>query len=316
VSGPQATQGGDVPFLVVIAGPTGIGKTGLALRLASRLGGEIVGADSMQVYRGMDIGTGKVTAEERAAVPHHLIDVVDPDETFHARRYQQLADAAISALHARERRVFVVGGTGLYIRILLRGLFEAPEPDPELRATYERRANELGLAALHDRLKLVDPETAGRVPMQDRVRVVRALEVFDLTGVPLSRHQREHAFAQRRYSSLLLGLRMDRAALYARIDARVEEMLDEGFVEEVRRLVAAGYARAPGFSAAIGYAHVAASLRGELPLDEAIRLMKRDTRRYAKRQLTWFAREPGLEWVDAPFDVDALEARVRESLPA
>ena len=314
MSGPGTTLGDGNPFLVVIAGPTGIGKTGLALELASRIGGEIVSADSMQVYRGMDIGTGKVTAEEQTRVPHHLIDVVDPDEAFHARRYQELADAAIAALGRSGRTVFVVGGTGLYIRILLRGLFEAPEPDRDLRAGYERQAEELGLAALHDRLKLVDPEAAARVPLRDKVRVIRALEVFDLTGVPLSQHQREHAFAQQRYASLLLGLRMERPALYARIDARVDEMFAEGFVQEVRRLVAAGYGGAPGFSAAIGYAHVAASLRGELPLDEAVRLMKRDTRRYAKRQLTWFARESGIEWVDAPFDVDALEARVRESL--
>lgn len=310
------SEAGGRPPIVVVAGPTGIGKTGLALDLAERLGGEIVGADSVQVYRGLDIGTGKVTPEERARVPHHLIDVADPDEDFHARRYQELADAAIADVARRGLRAFVVGGTGLYLRVLLRGLFAAPGPDPEVRARWERLADSRGLAALHGRLRLVDPALAVRVHVQDRVRVIRGLEVFDLTGVPLSQHQRSHAFSGQRYRALVVGLRAERRALYSRIDARVDGMLANGFRDEVAALLAAGYGRELRAMGSIGYAHVSAALAGELPLVEAVRRMKRDTRRYAKRQLTWFAREPGLRWVDAPFDRDALASLAREHFEA
>ncbi len=300
------------PRLAVIVGPTGVGKTGVAMEVAERIGAEIVGADSVQVYRGMDIGTGKVTAEERARVPHHLIDVADPDDDLHARAYQRLADAAIADVLARGRRVLVVGGTGLYVRVLLHGVFPAPEPDPEVRARYERQAEAEGLPALHDRLKLVDPALAARVHPRDKVRVIRALEVYDLTGVPLSQHQEEHAFSSARYRALVLGLRREREALYRRIDGRVDAMLAQGFEAEVQALLDRGYGRDLKAMGAIGYAHLAAALAGETTREEAVHRLKRDTRRYAKRQLTWFTREPGLSWVDAPFDPDALSDRILE----
>jgi len=296
--------------VAVIVGPTGVGKTSVALAVAERIGAEIVGADSVQLHRGLDIGSGKVTADERARVPHHLVDVADPDEDLHARRFQELADEAIAEVAARGRHVLVVGGTGLYVRVLLHGVFTAPEPDPELRARYERQAASEGVEALHDRLKLIDPTLAARVHPRDKVRVIRALEVYDGTGVPLSRHQEEHGFSATRYEALVLGLRRDREALYRRIDQRVDEMLTEGLVDEVAGLLDRGYGRELKAMGAIGYAHVAGALAGEATLEEAVRRMKRDTRRYAKRQLTWFAREPGLEWVDAPFDPDALAARI------
>ncbi|MHB8772143.1 MAG: tRNA (adenosine(37)-N6)-dimethylallyltransferase MiaA [Syntrophales bacterium] len=291
------------PPLVVILGPTGVGKTALALRLAGRWGGEIVGADSLQVYRGMDIGTAKPTPAEQRLVPHHLIDVVDPDEPFDASRYCEMAHRTIARLTAEGKPVFVVGGSGLYIRALLGGLIDGPGADESLRLALKEEQRRLGGDALYERLRLRDPQAAGRIDRRDAVRIIRALEVLELTGRSIVDHQRDHRFQQRPYRALKIGLTIERAELLARIDARAERMIADGFVEEVRRLLERGYHRDLKPMQSLGYRHLAAHLAGEGDLAAAIRLLKRDTRRYAKRQLTWFSRDTEIRWL-APSDED------------
>ena len=293
------------PFLTVIAGPTASGKTALALELARRLGGEIVSADSQQVYRHFDIGTAKPTADDLAGVPHHLISAVDPHEAFSAARFQQLADEAIAAIASRGRRPLVVGGTGLYVRILLHGVVPAPPAEPDLRRALEHEAREIGREGLHRRLAEVDPETAARVKSTDLVRIVRALEIHALTGTTASRFRRDHRFAEDRYSYRLWVLDPPRDELYRAIDERTRRLFGAGLVEEVRRLVSLGYRDAAPMRS-VGYAQALAHLEGALTLEEAIRQTARETRRYAKRQLTWFRGEPGAIFLRPPWDLEAL----------
>jgi tRNA dimethylallyltransferase len=284
------------PRVIVVCGPTAAGKTTVGIALAQALNGEIVSADSMQVYRGMDIGTAKPTAAEQAAAPHHLIDVVEPDEAFDAARYAELGRAAIFALHRRGRLPVVVGGTGLYIKALLSGLFQAGGRDPEVRRRLRAEAEALGAAGLHARLAECDPVSASRLHANDTLRILRALEVFETTGRPISRLQDEHRFADSPFVALKIGLSLGREALYARIDRRVDVMLAAGLEEEVRGLLGKGYG--PGLKPmqSIGYSHMAALVAGRLGRAECIRTLKRDTRRFAKRQLTWFRPDPGIHW--------------------
>jgi tRNA dimethylallyltransferase len=277
------------PRLTVIAGPTASGKSSLALRLAERVGGELVSADSQQVYRHFDIGTAKPTTDELARVPHHLISVVDPLQPFSAARYQALADAAIADIAARGKRVIVVGGTGLYLRVLLHGVVEAPPGDPSLRRTLEAEAEaeREGRTALHARLAAVDPASAARIPPNDRVRLVRALEIHALTGTPASVWRSEHAFAPDRYPFDLWVLAPEREALYRAINERTQAMFDHGLLDEVRSLVARGFGEAPVMKS-VGYREARQALDGELPIEEAVRQAAQATRHYAKRQLTWF----------------------------
>ncbi|WNG17399.1 tRNA (adenosine(37)-N6)-dimethylallyltransferase MiaA [Cystobacter fuscus] len=289
------------PLLTVIAGPTASGKTALAVELALRHGGEIVGADSQQVYREFDIGTAKPSVEERAAVPHHLVSVVEPLEPFSAAEYQRRADEAIADIAARGRRVFVVGGTGMYLRILLHGLVEAPGADPQLRAELEALAAAEGREAVHRQLAQVDPETAAKLPPQDLVRVIRALEIHRQTGRPASEFRREHAFAPSRYPFRMYVLSPPREALYEAIDRRTTALFERGLVEEVRGLIARGYAEAAPMRS-VGYAQAKAVVEGQLSLERARELVAQETRRYAKRQLTWFRKEPGALFVEPPYD--------------
>ncbi|HZI11269.1 MAG TPA: tRNA (adenosine(37)-N6)-dimethylallyltransferase MiaA [Myxococcus sp.] len=289
------------PALTVIAGPTASGKTALAIELARRAGGEIVSADSQQVYRYFDIGTAKPSAEELAAVPHHLVSEVDPLEPFSAAEYQRRADAAISAIAHRGRPVFVVGGTGLYLRVLLHGVVEAPGALPSLRAELEALAAEQGREAVHRRLAEVDPETAAKLPPQDLVRVVRALEIHAQTGVPASEFRRAHAFAPDRYAFRLYVLEPPREELYARINARTEALFAQGLVEETRALMARGYADAAPMRS-VGYVQARAVVEGRMTVAEALHDTAQETRRYAKRQLTWFRKEPGAVFVQPPYD--------------
>jgi tRNA dimethylallyltransferase len=291
-----------LPRLVIVVGPTGAGKTRLAIELAERAGGEIVSADSQQVYRGMDIGTGKATAEERARVPHHLLDMVEPDEKMTAARFVAAADAAIAALHAAGRPIVVAGGTGLYVRTLLLGLFEGPPADPALRAQLSAEADAAGGApALWERLAAIDPAAAGRIERNDLIRITRALEVYMLTGVTMSEHQarHDHRTIPARYPARLVGLFPPTDQLYPRIDARVDAMLERGLLDEVRALRAAGYDRRHLSQQAIGYAELhdlldglvagdAAAATGTAALDRAIELVKRNSRRYARRQASWY----------------------------
>ncbi len=281
------------PRIIVLSGPTASGKSDLAMALARAFPVEIVNADSMQVYRFLDIGTAKPSPDERAEVPHHLIDVADPDEPYNAGRYVADADRAISGIVSRGKAPLVVGGTGMYIRALLRGLDPAPA-DPAVRAELARRWEEEGGGALHAELARVDPDTAARVHPSDRLRVVRALEIAKVAGIPAGRSRTSWAADRGRYRPLFLALWPGREALYRRIDARTEGMFRKGLVNEVRRLLDMGYGRELKPMGGLGYRQAVAHLLDGVPLAEAVESTKRDTRRYAKRQLTWLAAEPGL----------------------
>jgi len=287
-------------LLTVIAGPTASGKTALAIELALRAGGEIVSADSQQVYRYFDIATAKPSAEELARVPHHLISEVDPHEAFSAAEYQRRADAAIADITRRGKPVFVVGGTGLYLRILLHGVVEAPGALPDLRAELEALAATEGREAVHRRLAAVDPETAAKLPPQDLVRVVRALEIHAQTGVPASEFRKAHAFAPDRYAFRLYVLEPPREELYERINARTRALFAGGLVEETRALLARGYGDAAPMRS-VGYVQARAVVEGRMTEAEATADTAQETRRYAKRQLTWFRKEPGALFVTPPY---------------
>ena len=302
--------------LLVIAGPTGVGKTAAAVALAARIPLEVISADSRQVYRGMDVATGKPTAAERAAVPHHLIDVVDPDETFDAARFVTAARALIAQIQARGRLPVVVGGTGLYIRALLRGLDPAVPADPEYRTELTALAAREGRGALHARLAAVAPALARGLHPHDHVRVIRALE--RVRGGSAGAQTR-WATAAPEWAVTYVGLTMDRAALAERLRARAARMVGEGLEEEVRGLLAKGYDRRLRALASIGYREFVGVAEGELDRAEALRLMQRDTVRYARRQRTWFAREPALAWLDvdacdrdAAAVAAAIEARLKQ----
>jgi tRNA dimethylallyltransferase len=304
----------EAPRVILVVGPTASGKSALALALAEALSGEVVSADSMQVYRGMDIGTAKPTAADRARVPHHLLDVVDPDEPFNAARFKELADRAIGDIAARGRVAVIAGGTGLYLKVLVHGIFPAPPVDEDLRRNLYREAEVYGAPYLYDRLKLVDPEAAARIAPMDLVRIVRALEVYEQTGIPLSEHQLAHSFHGKDYRCLVLGIGHTREALYRRVEERVEWMMRAGLVEEVRGLLARGYAAELKPMQSLGYKQVAEALRGRYGLEEAARKIKRETKRYAKRQLTWFRSDSTVEWLPPPIDVPALVDRCRAFL--
>ncbi|HUY18444.1 MAG TPA: tRNA (adenosine(37)-N6)-dimethylallyltransferase MiaA [Candidatus Binataceae bacterium] len=294
-----ASQENFRPRVGFIVGPTGSGKSALAIEVATRLGAEIVNADSRLFYRGLDIGTAKPSAVERARVAHHLIDICAPDDAIDAARFSTLARAAIDEIVRRGKRPLVVGGSGLYLRALQHGLCDSPAASPELRASLRQAATEHGATELHRELSLVDPAAAARIGCHDLPRIVRALEVFRLTGERLSDRQRRHGFSARRYDSLTIGLTLDRAALYRRIDERFAAMLAAGLVDEVRTLIGAGYRPDRPPLSTIGYRELAAHLRGELTMAAAADAARRESRRLAKRQLTWFRRDPEILWLDA-----------------
>jgi tRNA dimethylallyltransferase len=280
----------------VICGPTAAGKTATGIEMARAIGGEIVSADSMQVYRYMDIGTAKPTAAEQAEIRHHLIDVVDPDEPFDAAAYMALGRQVLAELFRRGKTPVVVGGTGLYIKALLYGLFSSDARDPAVRARLRAEAEAGDAAALHARLEQCDPQTAARLHPNDAVRILRALEVFEVTGRPISELQREHRFGDTPFRALLIGLFIGREALYRRIDRRVDAMLAAGLEDEVRALLAKGYGPELKSMHSIGYSHMVALIAGSADREECLRTLKRDTRRFAKRQMTWFRAYPEIRW--------------------
>ncbi|HEY7348994.1 MAG TPA: tRNA (adenosine(37)-N6)-dimethylallyltransferase MiaA [Ktedonobacterales bacterium] len=299
-----------IPLLALV-GPTASGKTGLALRLALRLHGEIVSADSRQLYQGMDIGTAKPTSEERALVPHHLLDSITPDTPYTLTQYQADAQAAIAAIHAREHLPLLVGGTGLYIRAVVDNL-AIPEVPPqwELRRELEAQAAREGAAALHARLAALDPASAARIDPANTRRVIRALEVCMVTGKPFSALQGARPSP---YRALLLGLTCERARLYARVDRRVDAMIAAGFVDEVRALVARGYDwRLPAMTS-LGYGEMGVYLRGETSLEEAVERLKYHTHSYIRRQYSWFRADARIHWLDseAPDLEDAALALIQ-----
>lgn len=283
--------------LIVLLGPTAVGKSRIAIPLAKALGTEILTADSRQVYRGLDIGTDKPRFEEQEGVLHRLIDLVEPDQVFNAGMYRRYALAEIARLHKEGRTPLVVGGTGLYIRALVRGLWEGPPADWHYRRRMYERAALHGPDSLHRELMQVDPEIAAQLHPRDQAKIIRALEAYHLLGRRLSDVHRQHAFGERPFSTLLIGLTMERTSLYRRIEARVEEQLAKGLVEEVRHLVERGYKRHLGSMRGLGYRQIAGYLAGEYSYEEAVRLIKRDTRHFAKRQMTWFRKEPGIVWL-------------------
>jgi len=287
-----------LPRLVILSGPTGSGKSGLAIELASLFGAEILSADSMQVYRGMDIGTAKLPMSERKGITHHLIDIVDPDQEFNAALFLSRALPIIDDCQRKDTPIIVVGGTGLYVKALMGGLFRCPASQRELRRDLWEEYKKRGLAYLYKRLRKVDSKAAESIHSMDAIRVIRALEVIDLTGRPFSELTQEHGFSERRFVTLHLCLHVDRDVLYDRINARALSMIDAGLVGEVEGLLAKGYGPELKPIKAIGYRHIVGYLKGDWNLAEAARLIQRDTRRYAKRQITWFKADPEVFWVD------------------
>ena len=303
----------EAPVLVVVLGPTAVGKSRVAVDLALCFGGEVVSGDSIQVYRGFDMGTDKPSEETRRGVPHHLIDVVGPEVQFTAADFVREALAAARGIAARGHLPIVAGGTGLYLKALLDGLFPGPGRDEAVRAALEAEAKEKGLDALFRRLEAVDPEYARKIRSRDRVRIVRALEVHATTGRPISEHFRSTESPVKGRTVIRIGLRLERDALIKRIEARVDRMFARGLIEEVRGLLARGIPEtAPPFRA-LGYRHVLRYLKGETGRDEAIALTKTDTRQYAKRQMTWFRKMAGVVWF-SPDGGPALEEFVRNQL--
>jgi tRNA dimethylallyltransferase len=299
------------PKIVIIVGPTGVGKSAMAVALALRCRGEIINADAMQVYRHMDIGTAKPSQEERQGIEHHLIDVVDPDEEFSAARFAELATAKIQEINSREHRAIVAGGTGLYIKALTRGLFKGPGADPALREKYRDRISRFGLDSLYRELRDRDAESAARIHPNDSVRIIRALEILEITGEPIAVKQNAHAFGDEPYAALKIGLKMDRTPLYDRINSRCRGMVSRGLIEEVKELLQRGYHENLKPMQALGYKQIVRYLKGECELDAALEDMSMQTRRYAKRQSTWFRADQEIEW-HRPDEIGVIEERVKE----
>jgi len=286
------------PKVIIICGPTGIGKTAVGIELARKFGGEIISADSMQIYRHMDIGTAKPTPEELAQIAHHMIDIVDPDEDYDAAQFAKQGRDRIAEIVNGNLIPFIVGGTGLYIKALLHGLFQSKPVDPRIRNRLNQEAEENGPGFLYERLKKIDPAAASRIHPNDSYRIMRALETIESSGKPISKHHQNHGFADDPFAALKIGLQMDRQNLYARIDNRVELMIEAGLVEEVKKLLAMGYSAELKSMQSIGYRHVVEFLEEKLPWDECVRTLKRDTRRFAKRQFTWFGADPQIKWYE------------------
>jgi tRNA dimethylallyltransferase len=284
------------PRIGFIVGPTAAGKSSLAIQLAEQLGAEIVNADSRQVYRGMDIGTAKPRAEELRRVPHHLIDIRDPDRPLNVAEFMLLARDAIAEITRRGRRVLVVGGSGLYLRAIRAGIFAAPPASPEIRAYLIALAADRGVVHLFVRLQAVDPDSAARIKPNDVKRVVRALEVYEQTGVPISRFRERHQFSEQPFETLTVGLTVSRAELYTTIERRFDNMIELGLVAEVQELLARGCELV---LSTVGYREIARFVRGELSLAEAVARAKRASRLLAKRQLTWFRADSEIVWLNA-----------------
>jgi tRNA dimethylallyltransferase len=283
--------------VVVIVGPTAVGKSRVAVEVAKAFETEVLTADSRQVYRGMDVGTDKPAQEDRQGIPHRLIDLVDPDESFNAGLYRRQAIDEIERLYRDSRLPLVVGGTGLYVRTLLNGLCDAPSADPILRAALRQEAEDEGYDRLYARLAAVDPVAAARLHPRDESKVIRALEVYQLSGRRMSDFQQEHGFVERPFSALIIGLNRDRNTLYLRIEERIDWQLAHGLIEETKQLLAQGYRCDSGAMKGLGYHQVAEYLAGKYDVDEMVRRFKRDTRHFSKRQMTWFRKEPGIQWL-------------------
>lgn len=293
------------PKCIIIAGPTASGKTSLSVDLALALNGEIINADSMQVYRGMDIGTAKPTPDEQRGIPHLLLNVVDPDEEYNAAIYRSMALPLVQNIVLRKKTCLVTGGTGLYIKSLTRGLFQCPPADPQFRESLRKECNDSGTILLHERLNLIDPESAGKIHPNDKVRIIRALEIAHLTDRRPSDLIKDHGFSDTPLDTLKICLEVGREELYHRINKRVVTMVESGLVEETEKLLEKGYSPDLKPMTSIGYRHMFKYLKGEWSLKEAIHNIQKDTRRYAKRQFTWFKSDPEYVWM-APEDFGSI----------
>lgn len=292
--------------LIVIVGPTAVGKSALAIYLAKLFETEIISADSMQIYKGMDIGTAKPSREEMEAIPHHMINIIEPNARFSAGEYVSLARPVINSLHDRGKIPVVVGGTGLYVRALLDGLCDAPKADWLLRKGLLSEEEKQGKGYLYNRLCKVDPISAGKIKPNDTVKVIRALEVYESAGLPLSKIQENHGFRERQYSPLMIGLTMDRKKLYKRIEDRVDRMVKTGLESEVRSLMNSSDDGSVPLIHGLGYKQFAGYIKSMYSMEEAISLLKRDTNRYAKRQLTWFRRDERTKWYTVQDDMSHM----------
>lgn len=295
--------------ILVVTGPTATGKTALSVELAKKLGGEIVSADSMQIYRGMDIGTAKVTKAEMQNIPHHMIDIADPSEDYSVSRYVEEADAAVRGILSRGRLPIVAGGTNLYIDSLIAGLdFAEKAEDAALRESLNKQYDDIGGEAMLEHLRGFDPERAAKLHPADKRRIVRAVEIYILTGETITRHDEETKKRPKRYDAVKIALTFaDRAVLYDRINARVDKMVSDGLFDEVKGLLDSGLSPESTSMQAIGYKEPAAYFRGEMSKDEAIELIKLSSRRYAKRQLTWLRRDDSIHWHEWPAEPDFSE---------
>ena len=284
--------------LIVLTGPTAVGKTKLSITLAKAVGGEIISADSMQVYKYMDIGSAKIRKEEMEGVPHYLVDVLDPAEEFHIVKFQQMAKEAMEQIYANGHIPILVGGTGFYIQAMVRDIdFTENEENTEVRAKWEQYAARYGAQALHEELAKIDPKSAECIPAGNVKRVVRALEFYELSGKRISEHNEEQKAKGSPYSFAYFVLNDHRDRLYDRIEKRIDEMLKEGLVEEVQGLKDRGFNKQVVSMQGLGYKEILDYLDGNLTLEEAVYILKRDTRHFAKRQLTWFRREPEVSWI-------------------
>lgn len=294
--------------VIIIVGPTASGKTSLSIELARLIDGSIVSADSMQIYKYMDIGTAKPDATEQSGIRHYMIDEVDPDENFSVAKYRELALGYISRIVAEGRHPVVAGGTGLYINSLLYNInFSETVCDEELREKLKAEANEKGNRILYERLVAIDPEAAAKIHENDVKRVIRAIEVFTHTQMPISEHARLSRLKPPPYRYIVFGLNWDRSRLYERIDERIDKMLRKGLVEEVQRLAGMGYDKGATSMQGIGYKEIFNYLKGGSSLEETVEILKLNTRHYAKRQLTWFRRIDGIQWIDIDDNTDLKE---------
>ena len=301
--------------VIVICGPTALGKTAVAIDLAKSFGAEIIGADSMQIYRYMDIGTAKPNPGEQAAVPHYMIDIVDPDEPFDAKQFAKKAREKIFALHDRRVVPFVVGGTGFYIKALVHGLFSDVPSNPDIRRRLKEEGEIRGIESLYSRLRKCDPESAKTLHPNDAYRITRALEVYESAGKRLSEYHREHGFMDMPFNVLKIGLNMNRDLLYDRINQRVDRMIDAGLLDEVKGLLNMGYGADLKSMQSIGYRHMVDFIQNRCSWNEALRTFKRDTRRYAKRQLTWFKADSEIKW-SKPNQINDIRQMIKKFLQA
>jgi tRNA dimethylallyltransferase len=303
----------DRPKLVFITGPTAVGKSGLGHQLAREMGGEILNADSMQIYRYMDIGTAKPRLSEQKEVPYHLLDLIDPDQPFDVSEFRIRAQPVIQKLHFRRVPILVIGGTGLYLRVLQRGIFPCPKPKAEIRLRWQQAASGQGPEFLWAAVKEADPQAADRIHPRDSFRLIRALEVLELTGRPISEWQQWGPEADSDFDILWIGLSLEREALYRKINLRTDEMMTKGFLAEVEGLLEKGFSPELKPMQSLGYRHLTKVIKGDQDLKEAVDLLKRDTRRYAKRQMTWLVKEATLNWFSSK-EFDTILFKIKKFL--